>query len=69
MAALVAPLAAGTELSVDGKKAGSVLASVVLDEGVFAWVVVDKSLEPGARLQAGNEAGGTLLRMSGPAQG
>jgi folate-binding protein YgfZ len=69
MAALVAPLAAGTALSVDGKKAGSVLASVVLDEGVFAWVVVDKSLEPGARLQAGNEAGGTLLRMSGPAQG
>ena len=41
----------GAPLSVDGRKRGMVLASVQLEEGWFAWAVLDKSLETGAELE------------------
>ena len=50
----------GAPLSLDGKKRGIVLASVQLDEGPFAWAVIDKTLEPGTTL----DSGATLLHFS-----
>ena len=43
---------AGSPLSHEGKKCGMVLSCVDLDEGTFAWAVVDKTVAPGTTLDA-----------------
>jgi folate-binding protein YgfZ len=60
-ARLEAPLTAGAGLRHDGRRRGIVLSSLLLDEGCFAWVVVDRDLEPGSGLQSDTETAGTLL--------
>jgi len=56
---LDAPAETGTPLMIDGKKCGMVLSSVHLDAGMFAWAVLDKTLESGTPLE-----GATLLNFT-----
>ena len=61
--ALVTAVDAGTVLSFEDRRCGSVLSTVSLEEGLFAWIVVEKSLAAGAKLHAGTKTAGTLLRV------
>lgn len=61
-ARLDAPLAAGSTLRHEGRRCGTVLQSLRLDEGCFAWVVVERTLPDGASLQSDTRTAGTLLR-------
>ena len=46
----VGPAAPGAALSRGGRKCGTLLCSLELEEGHFAWATLDKTLEPGTPL-------------------
>lgn len=59
--ALESALDQGSVLSFEGRRCGSVLSTVELVDGLFAWVVVDRSLPVGATFEVGTKMAGTLL--------
>ena len=52
----------GTGLSHDGRRCGTVLSTVHIDEGHFAWVVINREIAAGAALLSATQTAGTLLR-------
>ena len=51
----------GTGLSHDGRRCGSVLSTVLIDDRHFAWVVVNRDITAGAVLLSETQTAGTLL--------
>jgi folate-binding protein YgfZ len=62
IAKLGGPVESGTGLSHDGRRCGTVLSSVHIDEGHFAWVVINRDIATGAELLSETQTAGTLLR-------
>lgn len=54
------PRPGGTPVSREGRKCGVVLCSVELDEGPFAWAVIDRTITTGAALQVEGGAAATV---------